>query len=195
MRGDRADRDGLLGAFERGRVDIRTERLRDALPDQKQRIRNANRQENVERAARDIDPEAADGANRMPRKAANERDRQHDAGRGRQIVLMRQPEHLHEIGERAFATVILPIGIGDEAHRRIERQILGNCGLLGRIERQESLQPHQRVNDEETAEVKQQHADRIGHRVLFLALVHAGDLVDREFDGPQDRREEMCARH
>jgi len=56
-----------------------------------------------------------------------------------EIVLVRQAEHLHEIRKRAFATVVLPVGIGDEAHRRIERQVFRYRGLLGRIERQESL--------------------------------------------------------
>ena len=69
----------------------------------------------------------------MPRKAADQCHRKHDAGRRREKVLMRQTEHLHEVGHRAFTTVILPVGIGDETHRRVERQILGNCRLSGRM--------------------------------------------------------------
>ena len=61
LRRDRPDRDGLLGAFERGRIDIGAERLRHALPDQEQRGHDADRQQHVERAAGDIDPEIADG--------------------------------------------------------------------------------------------------------------------------------------
>ena len=190
LRGDRTDRDGLLGAFERGGVDIRAERLRDALPDQEQRVGHANGDEDVERAARDIDPEVADGAHRMPREAADERDREHDAGRGRQIILMRQPEHLHEVGHRAFAAVVLPIGVGDEAHRRVERQIFGDGGLPGRIERQARLHAHQYVKNEKAADVEQQHADRIGHGMLLMPLVDAGDLVNHRLDRPQDRRQE-----
>ena len=60
LRGDRADGDRLLGAFERRRIDIGPKRLRDALPDQEQRVDDADRQQDVERAARDIDPEIAD---------------------------------------------------------------------------------------------------------------------------------------
>src|SRR5215831_4181097 len=70
LRGDRTNRDGLLGALQRSRVNERPESLRDALPDQKQCVRNADREKNVERAARHIDPETADRANRMPGKAA-----------------------------------------------------------------------------------------------------------------------------
>src|SRR5215831_9269645 len=48
---------GLLRAFQRGRFDIVAERLRHALPDQEQGVDDADRQENVERATRHIDPE------------------------------------------------------------------------------------------------------------------------------------------
>ena len=54
------------------------------------------------------------------REAADERDRQHDAGGGGEEVLVRQAQHLHEVGQRAFAAVVLPVGVGDEAHRRVE---------------------------------------------------------------------------
>src|SRR5262249_14152956 len=124
-------------------------RLWDALPDQEECIRNTDRKENVERAARDIDPEAADGAHRMPRKAANKRDREHDTCCSREIVLVRQAKHLNQITQRAFATVVLPIGVSNEADRGVERQVFGYCGLLGWIERQERLQPHQCVDDEQ----------------------------------------------
>ena len=87
----------LLGAFKRRRVDIGPERLRNALPDQEQRIGHADRDEDVERATGHIDPEIANGAHRMPRKAADDRDRKHDAGRRGQVVLMGQAEHLHEV--------------------------------------------------------------------------------------------------
>jgi len=61
LRGDRTDRDHLLAALDRGGLHIGAERLRDALPHQEQRIDDADRQQDVERAAGDIDPEIADG--------------------------------------------------------------------------------------------------------------------------------------
>ena len=90
-------RDGLLGAFQRGCIDIGTERLWDALPDQEDRVDDTDRQQDVERAARDIDPEVADGLARDAREAANQRDREYNAGRRRQEVLVRQAEHLREV--------------------------------------------------------------------------------------------------
>ena len=143
LRGDRADRDGLLGAFQRRRLDIGAERLRHALPDQEQRVDDADRQQDVERAAGDIDPEVADRLHRRAREAADQRDREHDAGRRRQEVLVRQAEHLREVGHRAFAAVVLPVGVGDEADRRVEREVRRHRRLLGRIERQPVLEAHQ----------------------------------------------------
>ena len=73
---------------------------------------------------------------RRAREAADQRDREHDAGRRRQEVLVRQAEHLHEIGHRAFAAVVLPVGVGDEADRRVEGEVRRDGRLSGRIERQ-----------------------------------------------------------
>ena len=57
----------------------------------------------------------------------------------------RQPEHLREMTHRRLAAVVLPIGVCDEAHRRIERQIGRNGIEALRIERQHILQTLQRV--------------------------------------------------
>jgi len=74
LRGDRPDRDGLFRAFERCRVDVGAERLGHALPDQDQRKRYADRNEEVERATGDIDPEITDAARGVPRETADERN-------------------------------------------------------------------------------------------------------------------------
>jgi hypothetical protein len=120
LRSDRAHGDSLLGVFQRGRVDIGAQSLRHALPHQEQGKGHADRDEDVKGDPRDIDPEIAHGADRVAGEAADQRDSKHDTGRRRQEVLMRQAEHLHEVGHRAFAAVVLPVGVGDEAHRRVE---------------------------------------------------------------------------
>jgi hypothetical protein len=71
-------------------------------------------------------------------KAADQRHRQRDAGRRRQEILVGEAEHLHQIGHRAFAAVVLPVGVGDETDRGVEGQILRDGGLFRRIERQQS---------------------------------------------------------
>jgi hypothetical protein len=120
----------------------------------------------------------------MPREAANERDSEDDAGGGRQEVLMREAQHLHEIGHRAFAAVVLPVGVGDKADRRVEGEVRGHRRLFGGIEWQFCLNAHQHIKNEKAADVEQQHGDRIADRVLLLALVDAGNFVDRPLDRP-----------
>ena len=100
---------------------------------------------------------------------------------------MSEAEHLHEVGHRAFATIVLPVGIGDEADRRIERQILRYRRHLGRIERQHRLQAHQRVEDQKAADMEEQHRDGVRGPVLLAPLVDAADTIKRHFDRPQDR--------
>ena len=150
--------------------------------------------QDVERAAGHIDPEIADGAYRMAREAADYRDREHDAGCRRKIILVRQPEHLHQVGHRVFAGVVLPVGIGDEAHRRVEREAFLDGGLSLGIERQVELRAHQHVENEQAADVEQQHADRVDQCVLFLALVDAGELVNSRSRQGAGSASARCAR-
>ena len=189
LRGDGADGDGLLGAFQRRRVDISAERLRHALPDQKQSIGNADRQQDVERAAGDIDPEIADGLRRGPREAADQRHREHDAGCRREEVLMGEAEHLHEIGQRALATIVLPVGVGDEADGRVEAEIFGHGRHALRIERQEALQAQQAVEDQKAADMEEQHGDRVGQPILLPRLVDAAEAIEAGLDRAQHRRQ------
>ncbi len=83
LRGDRANRDGLLGAFQRDGIDVSAERLRHTLPHQEQGVDDADRQQDVERAAGDIDPEVTDGPGRGAGETADQRHCQHDSGRRR----------------------------------------------------------------------------------------------------------------
>ena len=94
LRGGRALAIDLLGALERGRVDIGAEVLRHALPDEDQRGDDRQRQQHVERAAREVDPEIADGLGRGAREAADQRHGERDAGGGRDEVLRGEADHL-----------------------------------------------------------------------------------------------------
>ena len=131
---------------------------------------------------------------RRAREAADQRDREHDAGRRRQEVLVRQAEHLREVRHRAFAAVVLPVGVGDEADRRVERQVRRHRRLLGRIERQHALQAQQRIENEKAADVEQQHGDRIGQPMLLALLVDAAELVQSTLRPAAAPATETCAR-
>ena len=127
---------------------------------------------------------------RRAREAANEHERQYNAGRRRQEVLVREAEHLREVGQRAFAAVVLPVGVGDEADRRIERQIGRHGRLFGRVERQHRLHAHQHIENEKAADMEQQHADHVHEPMLLTFLVDAAGPVDRRLNRPQHRRKE-----
>ncbi|MCY1244812.1 hypothetical protein D9M72_579100 [compost metagenome] len=58
---DRAERDRLLGAFERRCGEVRVEGLRQAGPDHGKRHDDGDRQQHVEGRTGEIDPEIADG--------------------------------------------------------------------------------------------------------------------------------------
>ena len=61
-----------------------------------------------------------------PGEAADQRDRERDAGRRREEVLNGEAEHLHEIAHRALAAIVLPVGVGDEADGGVEAEIFGH---------------------------------------------------------------------
>jgi len=114
---------------------IGAERLRNALPDQEQRVDDADRHQ-------DISVQRVTSTQKLPMVRIDDREKPRIsatasamAGCRRQEILVRQPQHLHEIGQRAFAAVILPIGVGDEADRGIEGKILAtadcSAGLNG----------------------------------------------------------------
>ena len=103
---------------------------------------------------------------------------------------MREAEHLHEIGQRALATVVLPVGVGDEADRRVEAEIFGHRRHALRIERQEALQAQQAVEDQKAGDMKEQHGDGVGEPVLLPLLVDAAEPIEAGLDRPQDRRQE-----
>ena len=137
LRGHRPLRDRLLAAFERRGRDIGGEVLRHALPDVEQRQHDAGGQQQVERAADQVGPEIADALGIGAREATHQRHREGDAGGGAREVLHRQPGHLRQIAQGLLAAVGLPVGVGDEADRGVERRGRAGtaampCGLNGR---------------------------------------------------------------
>ena len=182
-------RDRLLGAFEGRRVDIGAEILRHALPDQDQRAHDRDRYQDVERAAGQIDPEIADCLGLAPHEAADQRQRQCDAGRRRNEVVHGEPGHLHEIAHRRLAAIGLPVRVGDEADRGVEGEALLDAGLPLRVERQIPLQPLQRVKRHEAGDAEEQQRDGIGQPVLLFLLVDTAAPIDHALDRPQHRAE------
>ncbi len=191
LRRHRTLRDDLLGTFQRGDIGIGGEVLRRAARDQHQADDDGDRQQDVDDAAGQIDPEVAERLRRTSGKAADQHDGQHDAGRRRDEVVHRQRHHLREVAHRRLGHVGLPVGVGHEADRRVEREVWRHRVLAGRIQRQHILQALDRIHQNEAGEAERQHRDGVGHPVLLVVLADAADLVDadleRTHDGAQER--------
>ena len=103
-----------------------------------------------------------------------------------------KPGHLHEIGHRAFAAVILPVGIRHEADGRIECEPGFGCAHSRRIEGKRSLKPLQEIKNDEAGQTEKQQRRRIGGPMLFFALAGPGETVKASLHGNEDGRKE-CA--
>ena len=123
-------------------------------------------------------------------KAADEGDGERDAGGGRNEILGGEAHHLGQIAQRAFAAVVLPIGVGGEADSGIESEVWCHGRHARRVERQQPLEAHERVDAQEARGVEQQHGDRIGDPMLLARLVDPGDSVKPALDGAEHRRQE-----
>ncbi len=75
----------------------RSKRLHDSLRNQRHRQQHGERQQDIERAARNVDPEVADRLHRLSGHAARERDQYGHPRSGGEKVLYRQAQHLREI--------------------------------------------------------------------------------------------------
>ncbi len=122
LRGDRADGDGLLGALERGGVDIGAERLRHAAPDEDQRQHDADRQQarRASRGSMSTQKLAERPWRRRARKPRISATAMAMPVAAETKFCTRQAGHLREIGHRALAAVVLPVGVGDEAGGGVE---------------------------------------------------------------------------
>ena len=190
LRGCRPLAQRLGRAFQRGGVDIGPDVLRNALPDEEEGRDKRKRQQHVQRAPRQVDPEIADRLARGTRKGPNERDGERDARSGGDEVLRRQRRHLGEIAHRALAAVVLPVGVRREADGGIEGEIRSDGGHARRIERQHRLEALQRVDQKEPRGIEDEHRDRIGEPVLLARFVDAGGPIEDAFDGAEDGRQE-----
>ncbi len=174
LAGDRPDRNGLLRPFERHRFDRAGEGLRHAESDEHQSADERDRQKNVERDAGHIDPEIADSRRARACKAAHQSEGHRQSRRRRHEVVHGEAEHLGQMAHRGLAAVVLPVGVGDEAHRGVEGEVRRHGVEAARIERQKALQPLQGVERQESGDRKGDHRHRVGEPVLLARRVDAG---------------------
>ena len=86
------------------------------------------RQQDVDRAADQVAQKFPSSLGLRPDEAADQRDQDGHADRGRDEVLEGQREHLGEVGHGRLAAVGLPVRVGGEAGGGVERDVLVHGG-------------------------------------------------------------------
>ena len=166
-------------------VVVRAERLHDALRDEHEREDERERQQDVERAARQVDPEVADAVRRClrakPRISATSTAMPVAAETKFCTV---EPEHLREVAHRRLAAVALPVRVRGEADGGVERRVGADRAEALRIQRQPLLQALQQVDDEQAGDVEDQHRDA---RSVFHVISSSASMPDEAIEQPLDR--------
>jgi hypothetical protein len=179
--------DGLvvLGRLHDCDLRVRAERLHHALGDEPERPEEGERQQDVERRAREIDPEVADRLGRASGESTDQRDGDRHARRRRHEVLHGQREHLREIAHGRLAAVALPVGVRREAHRGVEGGVRRDRAEPGRVERQHALHALERVRGQEPGQVEEEHRQGVDLPTHLRAGRDAGRLVDEPLEPAQ----------
>ncbi len=165
---------------------VLVERLRHALRHQHECEHDRQRKQDVDGGANEIGPEVADAARLLADEAANQRDEHGHPGRSGDEVLHGEREHLREIAHRGLAAVPLPVRVGREARRRVERRVRAHRGHVLRIEREPWLQPLQSVDDQRSGQVEPEHRQRVFDPAHVARRVHAGAAVDQTLERAAD---------
>ncbi len=171
--------------LDQGGSIVGLEVLDHTLRDQEQRGDQAKGQQQVVGEAHEIDPEIAHRFRRMPGDAAHERRRDGDADRRGKEIMAGQRDHLREIRHGRLAAVALPVGVGGEAGRGVEGEVVGQTREFLRVERKRSLQPQQGVGHQHGEEAEEQHRDGVLFPVLLRPGIHSAEAIGQALDGPE----------
>jgi hypothetical protein len=185
LRSSRPLRDSLCSAFQSGDLRVGSKILNHTLRDQHEGPKDRNREQDVDQTAGQIDPKVPHRFHRMPRKAANHGDARGQPHRRGKEVMRGQTGHLGEIAHGRLGHVRLPVGVGGEAHGRVEGRIGADRPQALWVPRQPLLQALERVGDQQCRDREQKNAARVARPMLLGALVDSAEFVDGNFEGPQ----------
>ena len=184
LAGHRAAVDGLLGTAQRGDdLIVQVEVLDRAADDQDDGRNNADRHQDAQHRAHQVDPEVTQIAGALAGEAAHQCDRHRHADGGRDEVLHRQPGHLHQMTIGGLTGVGLPVGVGDEADRGVPRQRRGHlCGRIMQMQRQLALHQLEDEQEQDADRRESQDASGVGAPRLLRAWVNTDQPIDHPLD-------------
>ena len=127
-------------------------------------------QQDVEGHAHQVGPEVADGLAAIGGEGARQGGRHRHGHDRRDEVLHGQPGHLRQVAGGALTRIELPVGVGDEADRRIESQLRRHGGEMLRVQRQMVPQTQDGVEEEEGRGGEGQEGHGVGEPGLALGF-------------------------
>ena len=182
LRGDRSHRDRLRQVRERRERRVVREVLDRALEHEHQRDHERDRRQHPQHGAHEVVPEVAEAGSATRHDPADQRDRDRDPDARRQEVLHGEPRHLAEVAHRRLAAVVLPVRVGHERRRRVERHVPRRRVELLWVEAGEvpqRLRAQDQVQQQPPREREDDHALGIGLPVLTLVGVDPHDAVEQ----------------
>ncbi len=165
---------------------IGTEVLHHPLRDQQQRINQAPRQQHPQSSARSIDPKVTQRLRLSPRDAPDQCHCQRDPDRCGKEVMVGQSEHLRQIAHRHLWHIRLPVRVRRKRYSSIKRKIRGHRGEMLRIERQQVLQPFDRVRRKQRDQAEEQRHNCIFCPRHLAGLIDPRQTIDKPLDRPKD---------
>ena len=156
-----------VAALQRGGDLGGVPRLGHALPHEDDRADDRDRQQQVEDAAGQVDPVVAQRLGALPRQPADERDGHRHAGGGRREVADGEHRGLDQVRRAALARVVLPVGVGLEAHGRVEREVRGHRRDAALVEGEDVLDAQHQVAGRDGDRGHHQDGDRVALPVLL----------------------------
>ena len=183
----RSDDQGLVRPLQRGDVDVLGEGLGHALDRQHHRHHHGQGQEHVEADPHHVPPEVAEPLAPVGGEGPGQRADNGDAGGPGQEVLYGQADHLREVRHGRLAGIGLPVGVGDEADRGVERQVRRQPRQLQRIERQHPLQHQHRIEQDKARDVEGQQGRGVAEPGLRGRGLRPGQGQDRPLHRSQER--------
>ena len=176
----------VLGGLDDRDLRVLAEGLDHTLGDQDEREHERERQQDVERRPREVDPEVPDRLGRAAGEAPDERGQGRHARRGRHEVLDRQAQHLGEIAHRRLAAVPLPVGVAGEADGGVEGRVGRHRSEALGVQRQAALEALEQVHDQQAREVEEQHRERVGLPAHLAVGPDAREPVEEALEPPED---------
>ena len=137
LRSDRPNDDGLIASLQRVGDEAGSERLHRALADHHQSDHETDRQQHAGNETDQVAIEIAEiGAAVGDGESADPRHGNDEARRRRGKHREGDAAHLAEVRQRSLAGKTLPVGVGDEADRRVEGLERLHTGKVQLIKRQ-----------------------------------------------------------